>query len=551
MRHVLLVTLFLAASLAHGQCIDGAPGNAAPASFASLSAADVDAIVKAADGSAGGGASIAVVDRAGRVLALFHQNGANPNNDDLAVGVARTAAFFSHNMAPLSSRTVRFISGVHFPAGVTNAPPAALYGIENTNRGCDLHTAFNAPKTVPPARSLGGGPCDAIGGTSGCGPGIVTGKQLPDDGPYPQRVDNRPVKAGGIPLYRILGTSRVTDGIITDGRLVGGIGVVGINGDAELDESIAVSGAFGALGSPAGPIAPVPQYPLPFPGNVFIDGIRLPFLGAGQKLRFNDDGLPIGIEMTSSVHAAGTYVIAPLAGGCADNEYLAGPTGGTLSASAVDAVVQRAIAAAKKTRAVIRLPLNSYARMVIAVADLNGSILALYRMPDATVFSIDVAVAKARNVIWFSGAGNGDLGVPSGTAVSNRTISFGAQPLYPPGIDSKVFKVGTGPFYPLFLHDLANACSQGSQPPNVNQNGIVFFAGATPLYLNGNLVGGLGVSGDGIEQDDYVTYLAAGPLLPPTNRWADQLKVNGARLPMFKFPRSPEGVTECGGKPCS
>jgi uncharacterized protein GlcG (DUF336 family) len=551
MRHVLLVILILAASAAHGQCIDGALGNAAPAPFAPLSTADVDAIVKAADASAGGGASIAVVDRAGRVLALFHQNNANAINDDLAVGVARTAAFFSHNMAPLSSRTVRFISGVHFPAGVTNAPPAALYGIENTNRGCDLFTAFNAPKTVPLAKSLNGGPCDALAGTSGCGPGIVTGKQLPDDRPYPQRVDNRPVKAGGIPLYRILGTSRVTDGIISDGKLVGGIGVVGVSGDAELDEAIAVSGAFGALGSINGPIAPVPQYPLPFPGNVFIDGIRLPFLGAEQKLRFNNDGLPIGIELESSTHLPGSYVIAPLTGGCADNEYLAGPTGGTLSAAAVDAVVQRAIAAAKKTRAVIRLPLSSYARMVIAVADLNGSILALYRMPDATVFSIDVAVAKARNVIWFSGAGRGDLGVPAGTAVSNRTISFGAQPLYPPGIDSKVFKVGNGPFYSLFLHDLANPCSQGSQPPNANQNGIVFFAGSTPLYQNGNLVGGLGVSGDGIEQDDYVTYLGAGSLLPPTNRWADQLKVNGARMPMYKFPRSPEGVTECAGKPCS
>ncbi len=551
MRHVLLVTLFLATSAAHGQCVDGALGNATPAPFAPLSAADVDAIVKAADAAAGGGASIAVVDRAGRVLALFHQNNANPNNDDLAIGVARTAAFFSHNMAPLSSRTVRFISGVHFPAGVTNAPPAALYGIENTNRGCDLHTVFNAPKAVPPARALNGGPCDAAVGTSGCGPGIVTGKQLPDDGPYPQSVNNRPVKAGGIPLYRILGTSRVTDGIITDGKLIGGIGVVGINGDAELDESIAVSGAFGALGSPGGPIAPVPQYPLPFPGNVFIDGIRLPFLGPGQKLRFNNDGLPIGIEMNSPNHPAGTYVIPPATGGCADNEYLAGPTGGSLTAAAVDAVVQRAIAAAKKTRAVIRLPLSSYARMVIAVADLNGSILALYRMPDATVFSIDVAVAKARNMVWFSSTGNVDLGVPAGTAVTNRTISFGAQPLYPPGIDSKVFKVGNGPYYPLFQNDLANPCSQGSQPPNVNQNGIVFFAGSTPLYLNGNLAGGLGVSGDGIEQDDYVTYLGAGNLLPPTNKWADQLKVNGARLPMFKFPRSPEGVTECGGKPCS
>ena len=553
MRHVLLVTLILAASAIHAQCVDGALGNATPASFAPLTAADVDAVVTAADASIGGGASIAVVDRAGRVLALFHQNNANPNNDNLAIGVARTAAFFSHNMAPLSSRTVRFISGVHFPPGVTNTGNAALYGIENTNRGCDLHTAFNSSKTVPPARSLSGGPCDAVGGTSGCGPGIVTGKQLPDDGPYPQSVDNRPVKAGGIPLYRILGTSRVTEGIITDGKLVGGIGVVGLNGDADLDEYIAVNGAFGALGSSGGPIAPVPQYPLPFPGNVFIDGIRLPFLGPSQKIRFNSGGLPVGLESRPDAvaHPAGAYVIVPVAAGCADNEYLAGPTGGTLSAAAVDAVVQRAIAAAKKTRAVIRLPLNSYARMVIAVADLDGSLLALYRMPDATVFSIDVAVAKARNVIWFSSAGNSDLGVPSGTAVTNRTIGFGAQPLYPPGIDSRVFKVGTGPFYPLFLHDLASPCSQGSQPPTANQSGIVFFPGATPLYANGKLVGGLGVSGDGVEQDDYVTYLGAGNLLPPTKQWADQIKINGVRLPMFKFPRSPEGVTECGGKPCS
>src|SRR3954471_226142 len=242
MRHVLLVTLFLAASAAHGQCVDGAIGNAAPEAFAPLSTGDVDAIVKAADASAAGGASIAVVDRAGRVLALFHQNGANANNDDLAVGVARTAAFFSHNMAPLSSRTVRSISGVHFPAGVTNAPPAALYGIENTNRGCDLHTAFNVAKSVPSPKSLSGGPCDAIAGTSGCGPGIVTGKQLPDDGPYPQSVRNRQVNAGGIPLYRILDASRASDGVIKDGRVVGGIGVVGVDGDPQRAEYAAVTG---------------------------------------------------------------------------------------------------------------------------------------------------------------------------------------------------------------------------------------------------------------------------------------------------------------------
>jgi uncharacterized protein GlcG (DUF336 family) len=544
-------------------CSEGAIGDGAAQVFTTLSAAEVDAIVHGAASALNSStATIAVVDRAGRVLALFRQPGADIANDDQAVGVARTAAFFSHNMAPLSSRTVRFISGVHFPPGVINAPNAALYGIENTNRGCDLNTVFNAAKDVPTAKSTNGLPCNPSD-RSGCGPGIVTGKQQPDDGPYPQEPGNRSVNAGGIPLYRIVppGLDRINEGILTNGKLVGGIGVVGIAGDSQLAEFAAVSGAFASL---ATGIAPLPSYPLPDPGNVFIDGIRLPFIGPDQKLRFNSNGLPIGLVQpagSGAGSAAGSYAAVPRDGGCAANEYLIGPSGGSLSSADADLIVQRAIDAAKRTRGIIRLPLNSYARMVIAVTDLDGSILALYRMPDATVFSIDVAVAKARNVVYFSEDAHDLPGIPAGTAITNRTIGFGAQPLYPPGIDSSASQ--PGPFYPLFVNDLANACSQGSQllnPLKPNQNGVVFFPGATPLYVNGALVGGLGVSGDGVEQDDYVTYLAAGGLpeesspknfLPDMKIWADRVIVNKVRLPMFKFPRQPEGVTECGGKPCS
>jgi len=522
-------------------CVDGALGNAAPLPFDALHPEEVDSIVMAAAAAIDRGPkTIAVVDRTGVPLAVWRDAGADPANDDLAVGVARTAAFFSHNMAPLSSRTVRFISGIHFPPGVTNAPNAALYGIENTNRGCGFNVTFNPGKAIAPATSLSGGP----------GPGIVTGKVQPND------ADSNAVNAGGIPLYRIIapGLDRVTDGIISNGHLVGGIGVVGIAGDPQLAEFASATGAFGALGSSFGPIAPVPSYPLPFPGNVFIDGIRLPFLGPDLELTFNSDGLPTGVRRPDGTNAgssaAGAYVLAPATGSCAPNGYLAGPNGGTLSAADVDAIVQRAVAQAKRTRGIIRLPLNSYARMVIAVSDLDGTILAIYRMPDATVFSIDVAVAKARNVIYFS-TNTADLpGVPAGTAVTNRTIGFGAQPLYPPGIDSHAFHVRSGPFYQLFLNDLANPCTQGSQPANPNQNGIVFFPGASPLYANGKLVGGLGVSGDGVEQDDYVTVAGAGTFLPSQSIWADRIKVDGVRLPMFKYPRHPEGVTECGGGPC-
>ncbi len=196
------------------------------------------------------------------------------------------------------------------------------------------------------------------------------------------------------------------------------------------------------------------------------------------------------------------------------------------------------MATGNRIRAVIRLPLGSRARFAIAVADLDGKLLALHRMPDATVFSIDVAVAKSRNVIFFSGPNRtaADLpGVPMGTAVTNRTISFGAQPFYPPGIDYST----PGPFFNLYKFDTLNPCTQGSQAPNPYQNGIVFFPGAVPLYKNGVLVGGLGVSGDGVEQDDFDTAQASIGFEAPLEKRADQIIDQGVRLPYVKFPRNP------------
>ena len=556
-------------------CTDGTIGNGTPEPFNALSKAEANAIVQAAATAlAGDTATIGIVDRTGRPVVLFRQKNANPANDDIALGVARTSAFFSNSQAPLSSRTVRTISQVHFPPGVVNAPIGALYGIEQSNRGCDLNALWNPPsQCIPRAKSIATfaaftgapKPCPATD-RSACGPGLVTGKLLPDDPPHPQEVSNRPINAGGIPLYRVLDVSGVKKGVAGTGKLLGAIGVVGIPGDPQLAEFAAVTGAFGPLNAGVAPIIPLPSYPLPAPQNVFIDGIRLPFIGPDQKLRFNSDGLPVGLLLlkgatagTPSGFSDGTFVYGPFNGGCAPNGYLVGPNGssftGGLTASAVDAIVQRSIAASKKTRAGVRLPLNTYSRMVITVADIDGTLLAHYRMPDALFDAVDVAPSKARSIAYFNGSDpnvRNDLpGIPAGYWVTTRTVGFGAQPFYPPGIDSTVFDPKPGPWFStLFLPNIAKPCSLGSQAPNENQNGVTFFGGSTPLVENGKLVGGLGVSGEGIEQDDYVTYLGAGNLLPPTDRWADQLKLNGARLPMFKFPRSPEGVTECGGKPC-
>jgi len=105
---------------------------------------------------------IAVVDRAGRILAVYRKPaaptfatgnfGAQVDTMSSLYRLPVPPAFFSNDQAPLSSRTVRFISGIHFPPGVSFAANAALYGIENTNRGCTLSTNFISGQDVPPAR---------------------------------------------------------------------------------------------------------------------------------------------------------------------------------------------------------------------------------------------------------------------------------------------------------------------------------------------------------------------------------------------------------------
>ena len=483
-----------------------------------LTAADVNEITRVAAVALDATTMvIAVTDREGQVLAVFRKAGAPvtaPGNfgalvdaNDLAVSLARTGAFFSNDQAPLSSRTVRFISGIHFPPGISGKANAALYGIENTNRGCPLTSpevpAFNPGQSVPQSRSLNGLPCDSLNQT-GCGLGITTGKADVFDS------DPGAVNGGGVPIFK-------------NGQVVGGIGVTGVPGP--LAEFAAFAGS-----APSGAFGPRPADP----GVIFLDGIALPFVAQATR--------PPG---TSTGVFAGAFVVGPLASpraaaGVADG-WLIGPFASTeLTQAEVTDIVSQAVAQALKTRAAIRLPMGISTRMVIAVSDLQGTTRGLFRMPDSTIFSIDVAVAKARNVVYFSSPTRvpSDLaGVPLRTAVTNRTISFGAQPLYPPGIDPP-----PGPFFPLYVGDVATPCQQGSQPPDQHQSGIVFFPGSVPLYRGGQLIGGLGISGDGVEQDDLVAAAGGTGFAPPLEIRADQIVIGGARLPFLKFPRNPEAT---------
>jgi len=490
-----------------------APVSAPPvAPVQPLQAADVQNIVQAAVNSVNVDMAVAVVDRAGFVLGVFRtQNapmsavgnfGQSQNANDLAVALARTGAFFSNDQAPISSRTVRFISGIHFPPGVANQPPADLYGIENTNRGCTLVNDPAFQSQIPPSLALGGG----------FGLGIITGKADPMD----SNADS--VNPGGVPIFY-------------QNVVVGGIGVVTASSNLNVAEYAAFVGSTTQRGGTGNNFGPTPAAP----GVVFIGGIALPFV--------DQTSLPSGFT-AGPVAGTGSYVVPATnsQGQPPEGDLImpvAGPLGG-LSASDVTQILQNAEATANTTRAAIRLPIGSTTRMAIAVADLDGTILGLRRMADSTVFSIDVAATKARNMVYFNSATRtaADLtGVPMGTAVTNRTISFGAQPIYPPGINGS----NPGPFFSLYTMDLANPCTQGFQSgaANANKSGIVFFPGSAGLYRGGVLVGGLGVSGDGVDEDDYVTNGGTAGFEAPTNIRADQILDEGVRLPYFKFPRNP------------
>lgn len=113
--------------------------------------------------------------------------------------------------------------------------------------------------------------------------------------------------------------------------------------------------------------------------------------------------------------------------------------------------------------------------------------------------------------------------------------------------------------------DVAEGCSAISRVTSAGNvdpvaNGTQIFPGSVPIYRGSTLVGAIGVSGDGIDQDDMISFLSvhqAGELLgsinnAPVMMRADQLAPNGTRLRYVQCPQAPfldsNEQTPCGGK---
>jgi uncharacterized protein GlcG (DUF336 family) len=89
-------------------------------------------------------------------------------------------------------------------------------------------------------------------------------------------------------------------------------------------------------------------------------------------------------------------------------------------------------------------------------------------------------------------------------------------------------------------------------------NGIQIFPGSAPVYRDRQLVGAVGISGDGVDQDDMIAFLgiqdAATRLntfgQAPADLRADQLMPGGARLRYVSCPQAPF-IDSIQAEPCS
>jgi len=456
-------------------------------------------------------ANIAVTDREANVLGVFVMNGSAGSTVDPVAGSlakARTASYLSSNQHGFSTLTACFITRKHFPPDIDNTPAGPLFGV--------------------PLSSLGGGDIQPNGGAA---PG-VPGAGQPGLTGVP----------GGVPIFK-------------GGLLAGGLGVSGGKLDqADIDQILCCcSGVLQdeiiALGAvQGGYVVPADKRG----DGIFIDGIRFLFANAqtpSANFTLSFSGLasrgtvhanfPIRASLPPKFPLSGEINLDPLH----DFRIRAGVM---LSAAEVRTIINQAAAQAARTRAAIRRPLGAPAQVFISVVDVDGQVLGISRTPDATLFSYDVSAQKARTALAFSdpnhlfgGRVRGILGLAQdqGLAMTTRAVGFLSQDFYPPGIDLETLDnpVEAGPLFegPEFQFQIR----LGLQPYG---NGITIFPGGVPLYKNGQLAGGIGISGDGVDQDDIICFAGSIGFEPPETFRCDQFSYRGAKLPYVKFPRQPE-----------
>jgi len=598
----------------------------------SLSTADVEAVIAQAVAEAqarGVDATIAIVDRVGNVLGVFRMNaastaitvaspgaavdggleGVNIVPDSLAaIAKAVTAAYLSTEGNAFSTRTASQIVQDHFNPLDHQQPAGPLFGVQFSQLPCsDLMSRYSGgAASAGPFRSPLGLSADPGGlplyksGTPVGGVGIIS------DANYSLDLDISDVDADADEMIALAAATglaapgdRRADRLAVDGRTLR-------FSDATTDELFADPNAapsYASINNLVGSLVAVPGYS----AATVIAGT--PFSHAASGIRPDALDYP-GLDAFVLVDSLDTERYRPIAG----------TDGATaLTALEVREVLTAAITLANKSRAQIRQPFGTPARVTISVVDSNGVILGIVRGRDAPVFGIDVSLQKARTASFFSSASAAAAlnGVPPATyldgglvvlrkemlsqyvtaaqtflaaptALSDGAVAFSdraggnlSRPYFPDGVTGSPagpFSKPAGEWSPfstgLQLDLIYNALVQHigfvltlapDVPTNCTgvdgfdnafatagvigqlANGTQIFPGSVPIYRGTTLVGAIGVSGDGVDQDDMIAFLSvhqAGKDLGGFGNAekmmrADTLTPQGVRLRYVNCPITP------------
>jgi uncharacterized protein GlcG (DUF336 family) len=522
-----------------------------------------------------------------------------------AMAKAITGAYLSSSGNAFSTRTASFIIQEHFPSKITQQPGGPLFGVQFSQLPCGDLVQRGTGIGVGPRRSPlglagdpGGFPLYKAGRVVG-GIGVIA------DGVYGLDRDPQVPTAD---LDERIAQSALTgftppDCILADRISVAGLIVPYSNSRNSL-ASVNASSLTDPKVSSLGRLIRVPGY---F-DNPELKTLAGTAFGEPSSGIVPDPG-GLGQFRSAFILTEGANGVNrfPITSAPASQS-----GGQGLNAAEVQEILSQAIGVANQSRAQIRKPSSSPVEVTVSVIDINGKVQGLARTPDAPVFGIDVSLQKARGAVFFSSTGaaasltalppvryasnipgtgpvfgpampfsnylsepvlgardffNNPNAFADGSAFSARAIGNIARPNFPDGIDGNQkgplskpiatwspFNVGIQ--LDLVYNNLVGALLAPNDLSNNNctqgvtqlKNGTQIFPGGFPIYRGTQLIGAVGVSGDGIDQDDMVGFLGlfratqvmkTGFGHAPKSMRADTLAPLGRLLRYVQCPQAP------------